>query len=88
MRRAAVLAGLVADGDEQARLQFVTEGEASRHFCVKKGFMTDAVTVSSPQAECTCVLLTVWSASMEKASLLMLGEGNCRSQRLLQDGGT
>jgi len=47
MRRAAVLAGLIPDGDGQARVQFVTEGEASLHFCVKKGLMTDAVTVCS-----------------------------------------
>jgi hypothetical protein len=70
MRHAAVLAGLVTDGDAQARLQFVTEGEASLHFCVKKGLMTDAVTVRSPQAKFAYILLTIWFASTEKVSSL------------------
>ena len=35
IRRAAVLAGLVPDSPEgQARIQMVTEGEASLHFCL------------------------------------------------------
>lgn len=35
IRRAAVLAGLVPDSSEgQARIQLVTEGEASLHFCL------------------------------------------------------
>ena len=35
IRRAAVLAGLVPDSPEgQARIQLVTEGEASLHFCL------------------------------------------------------
>lgn len=38
MRRAAVLAGLVSnDRDDQDRIQFVTEGEASLHFCINSG---------------------------------------------------
>ncbi|KAF9029411.1 hypothetical protein BDZ89DRAFT_1091791 [Hymenopellis radicata] len=36
MRRAAVVAGLIEDGIGQDRLQFVTEGEASLHFCINK----------------------------------------------------
>ena len=35
MRKAAILAGLVPDTPEgRERIQFVTEGEASLHFCV------------------------------------------------------
>ncbi|KAK0448954.1 uncharacterized protein EV420DRAFT_1566356 [Desarmillaria tabescens] len=38
MRRAAVQAGLVADDDTgHARVHFVTEGEASLHFCIHHG---------------------------------------------------
>lgn len=36
MRRAAVLAGLVPD-EGSARIIFVTEGEASLHFCLSNG---------------------------------------------------
>lgn len=40
MRRAAVVAGLIPDAPHgQARLQFVTEGEASLHFCINKGIL-------------------------------------------------
>ena len=46
MRRAAVLAGLVPDGpDSHTRLQFVTEGEASLHFCVENKASATAITV-------------------------------------------
>ncbi len=42
MRRAAVFAGLIPDAPHgQARLQFVTEGEASLHFCINKGALGD-----------------------------------------------
>ncbi|KAJ3521281.1 hypothetical protein NMY22_g12377 [Coprinellus aureogranulatus] len=38
MRRAAILAGLVPDTDEgSSKIIFVTEGEASLHFCLKSG---------------------------------------------------
>ncbi|KAF8907433.1 hypothetical protein CPB85DRAFT_1254346 [Mucidula mucida] len=40
MRRAAVVAGLIKDGIGQDRLQFVTEGEASLHFCINKNVLT------------------------------------------------
>lgn len=46
MRQAAVLAGLFPDTqDGQARLQFVTEGEASLHFCIGNGLSTSAMMV-------------------------------------------
>jgi hypothetical protein len=48
MRQAAVLAGLIPDSpDGQARLQFVTEGEASLHFCIGNDFVSQSITVSS-----------------------------------------
>jgi hypothetical protein len=48
MRRAAVLGGLIPDtADAQARIRFVTEGEASLHFCIGSGFVSDALHVSS-----------------------------------------
>ena len=38
MRRAAILAGLVPDTPEgRSRVNFVTEGEASLHYCIKGG---------------------------------------------------
>ncbi|KAJ7578248.1 hypothetical protein C8J56DRAFT_1170576 [Mycena floridula] len=38
MRQAATMAGLIPDSDDgHVRLQFVTEGEASLHFCVHNG---------------------------------------------------
>lgn len=38
MRRAAVLAGLVPNNEAgHARVSFVTEGEASLHFCIQSG---------------------------------------------------
>jgi hypothetical protein len=53
MRQAAVLAGLIPNNpDGQARLQLVTEGEASLHFCVNNGLATDAMKV------CTIISLS------------------------------
>ncbi|TEB37947.1 hypothetical protein FA13DRAFT_1751822 [Coprinellus micaceus] len=44
MRRAAVLAGLVpSDEDAGSRITFVTEGEASLHFCLRSGLGVDSV---------------------------------------------
>ncbi|KAK7472084.1 hypothetical protein VKT23_000203 [Stygiomarasmius scandens] len=37
MRRAAVLAGLISEESSQTAIHFVTEGEASLHFCVMNG---------------------------------------------------
>ncbi|KAL0564792.1 hypothetical protein V5O48_017245, partial [Marasmius crinis-equi] len=44
MRQAAIRAGLVSAEDAEMRLQFVTEGEASLHYCINKGVMRDADT--------------------------------------------
>ena len=47
MRQAAVMAGLIPAGAaDQARLSFVTEGEASLHFCIHNGLTSDAINVS------------------------------------------
>ncbi|PPQ74250.1 hypothetical protein CVT24_001151 [Panaeolus cyanescens] len=44
MRRAAITAGLITDDEKgRARLSFVTEGEASLHFCVQSGLTTEAI---------------------------------------------
>jgi hypothetical protein len=44
MRQAAVEAGLVTDTDAQDRIHFVTEGEASLHFCVNNGLKISVCT--------------------------------------------
>ncbi|KAF8805181.1 hypothetical protein BYT27DRAFT_7192862 [Phlegmacium glaucopus] len=45
MRRAAVLAGLIPDNTSgHSRISFVTEGEASLHFCVQNGLPAGAMT--------------------------------------------
>ncbi|KAF8802608.1 hypothetical protein BYT27DRAFT_7196548 [Phlegmacium glaucopus] len=44
MRTAAVRAGLIPDTEDgQSHLSFVTEGEASLHFCVQSGLTNDAI---------------------------------------------
>lgn len=47
MRKAAVQGGLVPDEEAGcARVHFVSEGEASLHFCVQSGRATESVKVS------------------------------------------
>ncbi|KAI0628133.1 hypothetical protein C8Q77DRAFT_1162430 [Trametes polyzona] len=44
MRQAAIMAGLVPDSPEgHARVHFVTEGEASLHFCIRSGLTADSI---------------------------------------------
>jgi hypothetical protein len=46
MRRAAIIGGLVPDSPEgHERIHFVTEGEASLHFCLGNGLARDAIKV-------------------------------------------
>ncbi len=46
MRTAAILAGLIPDTPTgNARLSFVTEGEASLHFAIQNGLPTGVLTV-------------------------------------------
>ena len=39
MREAALLAGLISKQDDYSRLTFVSEGEASLHFCIHSGIL-------------------------------------------------
>lgn len=50
MRKALILAGLIPSTDDGrvARVQFVTEGEASLHFCIQSGLTTQAMEVTTP----------------------------------------
>ena len=49
MRQAAIMAGLVPDTPAgHARVHFVTEGEASLHFCVKSELTSESIQVCSP----------------------------------------
>ncbi|KAJ8094286.1 hypothetical protein PM082_006826 [Marasmius tenuissimus] len=41
MRQAAISAGLISADEADSRLQFVTEGEASLHYCIDKGVTRD-----------------------------------------------
>ena len=42
LRRAAVLASLIPDTPEgRSRISFISEGEASLHFCIGEGFVVD-----------------------------------------------
>ena len=51
MRRAAVTAGLIPDSAAgHARLSFVTEGEASLHFCIQHGLTNEAIKVRNLSA--------------------------------------
>lgn len=51
MRDAAVAAGLVVDdGEGRGRISFVSEGEASLHYCIKSGLSTEAIDVQSISA--------------------------------------
>ena len=49
MRAAAIYAGLVQDNPEgHARIRFMTEGEASLHYCAQSYYASDMIKVSSP----------------------------------------
>ncbi|KAF9449856.1 hypothetical protein P691DRAFT_758690 [Macrolepiota fuliginosa MF-IS2] len=44
IRRAAVQAGLISDTPaDHARINFITEGEASLNFCIERGLMNDSI---------------------------------------------
>jgi hypothetical protein len=46
MRRAAIAAGLIPDTSEgNARVEFVTEGEASLHYCIASNLASDVAKV-------------------------------------------
>jgi hypothetical protein len=46
IRRAAILAGLVLASQDGSNLQFVTEGEASLHYCLRNGLTYDTVSLN------------------------------------------
>ena len=48
MRQAAVSAGLIGDSQaDYARIHFVSEGEASLHYCLDGGLASDVIKVRS-----------------------------------------
>jgi len=48
MRRAAIQAGLISDSwEDYGRIQFVTEGEASLHYCLNNGCNVSRVSLNS-----------------------------------------
>ncbi len=58
LRRAAVYAGIIPDNDKgQERIHFVTEGEASLHFCIDRG-LSSFIKVSIPSFPPYSVRLT------------------------------
>lgn len=55
MRRAAVSAGLVPDiAAGAARIHFITEGEASLHFCIASGLAGENIQVRLPLIPALC----------------------------------
>jgi hypothetical protein len=68
IRRAAVLAGLIHDDqDGQSHLQFVTEGEASLHYCLRSGLTSNAVF----QSFVLCSTLTDHYRQVEKGLIVV-----------------
>lgn len=60
MRHAAVLAKLIPDThDGHNRISFVTEGEASLHFCIRNGIGQDSITVRP--ASHICLLMIIYT---------------------------
>ena len=64
MRKAAVMAGLVPDTPSgHARVNFVTEGEASLHYCIDSGLASQIIQVRphpiEPRRNCAHSLISV-----------------------------
>ena len=77
MRTAAVHAGLISDDqDGHSRLSFITEGEASLHFCLQNGLTNDAIKVDFIQS---CffekISLTPWLQSGKGLIIVDAGGG-------------
>ena len=72
MRRAAVTAGLIPDSEVgQARLSFVTEGEASLHFCIiQNGLTYEANKVSNHS-----VISPLFQALMSGKGIIIVDAG-------------
>jgi hypothetical protein len=76
LRLAAVFASLVPDYKAgQARIRFVTEGEACLHFCINKGLVIGSQARSSPKSSDHCDRLTRCNRVVTASWLLMLVEG-------------
>lgn len=59
IRRAAVLAGMVPNTQSgHSRVQFVTEGEASLHFCISNDLASDVIQVIGNPAKILCILIS------------------------------
>lgn len=51
--------GLVPDTREgRERIHFVTEGEASLHYCISSGLVTEAIKVGTPAVRSLVQILT------------------------------
>jgi hypothetical protein len=62
MRSAAVYAGLIPGTPEgHARVKFVTEGEASLHYCIGNNYATDVIKVGNVLLR--IVVLSYWSGA-------------------------
>jgi hypothetical protein len=76
MRTAAVQAGLIPDNDDgHSHLSFVTEGEASLHFCVQSGLTNDAIKVDFYSILFLERMLTTWLQSGKGLLIVDAGGG-------------
>lgn len=77
MRQAAVAAGLVTDSQvDQARVHFVSEGEASLHYCLDGGLALDAIRVRRYVVhESTCFLHADVSEPKAGSEVLIVDAG-------------
>ena len=67
MRSAAVYAGLIPGTPEgHARIKFVTEGEASLHYCIGNNYATDVIKVGNVSHR--IVVLSDWSGAWTERS--------------------
>lgn len=70
LRRAVMRAGLFRDSSaSHARLSFLTEGEASLHFCVQSELTTEAIRVGALRRDVDCIDL---NDRVAKAFLLLM----------------
>jgi hypothetical protein len=68
MRKAATKTGLIPDTPEgHSRLFFVSEGEASLHFCIQKGLTNEAIKVSWDSDLRRMIVITVLLSRVAKA---------------------
>ncbi len=76
MRQAALKAELITDTPEgHGRVSFVTEGEASLHFAIENGVLSQAMEVKKLFGCIKCILRRLFLKRVKALSLLMLAEG-------------